>query len=68
VRQHDAERGADIKRLSLSRAARIARAQYELFFSRKPQERILAALRRLISDESPAETLHRQLLDFLATP
>ena len=49
-------------------AARIARAQYELFFSRKPQERILAALRHLISDEYPAETLHRQLLDFLATP
>ena len=49
-------------------AARIARAQYELFFSRKPQERILAALRHLISDEYPAEMLHRQLLDFLATP
>ena len=49
-------------------ASRIARAQYELFFSRKPQERILAALRHLISDEYPAETLHRQLLDFLATP
>ena len=49
-------------------AARIARAQYELFFSRKPQERILAALRHLISDEYPAETLHRQLLDCLATP
>ena len=49
-------------------ASRVARAQYELFFSRKPQERILAALRHLISDEYPAETLHRQLLDFLATP
>ena len=49
-------------------AFRVARVQYELFFSRKPQERILAALRHLISDEYPAETLHRQLLDFLATP
>jgi len=49
-------------------ASRVARAQYELFFSRKPQEHILAALRHLISDDYPAETLHRQLLDFLATP
>ena len=49
-------------------ASRVARAQYELFFSRKPQEHILAALRHLMSDDYPAETLHRQLLDFLATP